>query len=179
MTGDNFIHTPKEDWQVKEIEEGLSRVNVFGYLTAVILFVALILLFLFCNKAQAQNIPCPAVDLDIIATIESSNNPLAYNKKSGAVGMYQITPICLKEYNAYHRGKEIALNGLYSPQVARLVADWYINHRIPQMLRFYGLNDNITNRLWGYNAGIGRVKQGFMPEETRNYIAKYERMVNK
>ena len=35
-----------------------------------------------------------AVDMSIIATIESSNNPAAYNERTNATGLYQITPIC-------------------------------------------------------------------------------------
>ena len=42
------------------------------------------------------------IDSNIIAYIESSNNPLAYNKRTGAKGLYQIVNICLEDYNNYH-----------------------------------------------------------------------------
>ena len=117
------------------------------------------------------------VELSIISYIESSNNPMAYNKVSQARGLYQITPICLKEYNQWHRGENIALNALYSPIVARRVAKWYIDVRIPQMLKAYGLSDNLKNRLWAYNTGIGMVKRNIMPRETKQYILKYEKLL--
>ena len=117
------------------------------------------------------------VELSIVSYIESSNNPMAYNKVSQARGLYQITPICLKEYNQWHKGENIALNALYSPVVARKVAKWYIDVRIPQMLKAYKISDNLKNRLFAYNAGIGLVKRGIMPEETRQYISKYKRLL--
>ena len=117
------------------------------------------------------------VEFSIISYIESSNNPMAYNKVSQARGLYGITPICLKEYNQWHREDKIALNALYIPVVARKVAKWYIDIRIPQMLRAYGLSDNLKNRLWAYNAGIGMVKRGIMPRETKQYILKYEKLL--
>ena len=55
----------------------------------------LIILFSSCNMQPAR----AEVDLTIIAQIESSGNPNAYNKSSGAIGLMQITPICLEEFN--------------------------------------------------------------------------------
>ena len=113
------------------------------------------------------------VDMSIIAIIESNNNPLAYNRKSGARGMYQITEICLKDYNAWHPTAKMPVNALFKPVEARKVAEWYLSIRIPQMLRYYGLNDTLENRLICNNAGIGNLVKGIIPKETRNYILKY------
>jgi hypothetical protein len=54
-----------------------------------------------------------------------------------------------------------------------------MNTRIPQMLKAYKIPDTIDNRLWAYNAGIGNVKKGRLPKETRNYIRKYHKLENR
>jgi len=116
-----------------------------------------------------------SIDLGVIASIESSNNPMAYNKRTQARGLYQITPICLKDYNNFHE-RRILKDDLFKPSMARNVADWYVNVRIPCMLKHYGIKDTIENRLWCYNAGIGKVIKGIMPKETREYIKKYHKL---
>jgi hypothetical protein len=140
------------------------------------LILAIVVAILCCiNWTFAQE----EVNLDIIAQIESSNNPLAYNAKSGASGMFQLMPCVVEEYNAWHPASKIAFKAVFSPVVARSVAKWYLDTRIPQMLRFYGISDTLENRLWAYNAGIGRVVKGIMPQETKNYIAKYHKLADK
>ena len=129
-------------------------------------------LCLFCivaGRAEAS------VDLAIIQHIESNGNVYAYNKASEARGLYQITPICLKEYNNYHKDATISLKGLYEPIQAYKVAYWYLNIRIPQLLKHYHKEVNLNNILIAYNAGIRAVIKGYMPKETRDYIRKYNK----
>ena len=139
-----------------------------------IILIALVLFAMFLSffppKARAE-----MVNLRIIAQIESSNNPLAYNHSSQAVGLYQITPICLNDYNLTHKIC-YELTDLLSPKFNRLVAEWYLNKRIPQMLKAHRLPINLNTILWAYNAGVGRVKKGILPEETKNYIKKYAKL---
>lgn len=139
------------------------------FLPAVILM-TLIIASLAASLARGED----PVDLAIIAWIESSNNPLAYNAKSGACGMYQITAICLTEYNRLNPGRKMTRKALFDPKKAILVSDWYVNRRIPQMLQAFRLPDTLDNRLWCYNAGIGLCRKGIMPKETKNYIKKYK-----
>lgn len=113
------------------------------------------------------------VDMGIIADIESSGHPDAYNRHSGAVGLCQITAVVLKEYNIKHKTGH-TMKELYTAGFNMAVADWYMNVRIPQMLRAYNIEDTTRNRLWAYNAGIGNVVKHRMPEETKSYIVKYE-----
>ena len=112
--------------------------------------------------------------LSIIAIIESSNNPLAYNQKTQARGLYQITPICLKEWNNFHSSEHYTLNDLFNPQVNEKIAKWYLTKRIPQMLRYYKKPVTIENILICYNAGIKYVLKGEIPKETKEYIQKYK-----
>jgi soluble lytic murein transglycosylase-like protein len=110
-----------------------------------------------------------------IIQIESNGNPRAYNKSSGARGLCQITQICLNEWNNYKAGAWGLLLpvDLWNPDINLAVATWYINERIPQMLKFYDIKDTIENRLRAYNSGIGTLVKGRYPQETRDYVRKY------
>ncbi len=126
------------------------------------------LIFSLCHMAWAEDI-----DLSIIARIESSGNPHAYNPRTKAVGVYQITPICLKDYNNHHKVK-FTIQDMYNPDKAYIVANWYLNKRIPQMLRHYHITDVTRHRLICYNYGIGHLRKGdSLPIETKDYIKKY------
>jgi hypothetical protein len=135
--------------------------------------VALFLLFCW-GLAQANEV----IDLSVIVQIESSGNPYAYNPRTKAHGLYQILKICLIDYNNYH-AKKYTLKDLYNPAKARKVADWYLHHRIPEMLKFYGKERTIENILICYNAGIKYAVKRIKPRETRNYIKKYKRLARR
>lgn len=136
---------------------------------AIYVCVAIILgmVFLGCDVAHAEDI-----DLGIIVNIESSGHTDAYNRDSRAVGLCQITPMVLKEYNSYNF-MGMTTKDLFIAENNIIVADWYLNKRIPSMLRILGISDNFKNRLWAYNAGIGNVRKGIYPKETKEYIIKY------
>jgi len=128
---------------------------------------AAVLLILINTTAQA------AVNLETIKQIESSGNPRAYNKTSHARGLYQITPIVLKDYNIYNKPRYNPAD-LFTPAVNLKIAGWYLNVRIPQMLRYYNKPICINNILIAYNAGINYVVKGKkLPAETINYINNY------
>lgn len=112
------------------------------------------------------------INTGLIAQIESGGHPDAYNRHSKAVGLCQITPIVLKEYNNRY-GLWYKQEHLYNTDFNFIVADWYINKRIPFIFKHLWIDDNIKNRLWAYNAGVGKVKRGIMPQETKEYIEKY------
>jgi len=137
------------------------------------LAVFVILILAFSTTVFSEEV---AVNMTAIATIESSNNTEAYNERSQARGLYQITPICLADYNQYHKDK-IHLNQLFIREYNLEVANWYMNKRIPQLLIHYGLTDTLNNRLIAYNAGISYlIKNKTIPTETSNYIKKYNRL---
>jgi len=156
-----------------------------------VMLVIVICISVSCAKADE-------IDLSIVAQIESSGNPNAYNKRSGAIGLCQITKICLTEFNAlydkqnffcaertakteYLNQKKINhekynIGDLYNPTINIEVADWYLNIRIPQLLKYYKKPVTLENILWAYNAGIGNVVKNRMPLETKNYIKKYKKL---
>jgi hypothetical protein len=116
------------------------------------------------------------IDLDIIKQIESSNNPLAYNKTTKATGIFQVTPICLLEYNNYNKTDYI-LSDMYNPILCHKVAEWYLNKRIPQMLKYYNKPVTLETVLVCYNAGVAYVVHNKpLKTETINYIRKYKQI---
>ncbi len=122
---------------------------------------------------------CIQVNPGAIAQIESSNNPRAYNQRSKARGLCQITPVCLKEYNNYHTVK-YTLDDLFNAHINIQIADWYLNKRIPTLLAYYHIPDTIENRLIAYNYGIGHLLRGDpLPQKTINYIKKYSKIIRK
>lgn len=132
------------------------------------------------------------IDLEVIAQIESSNNPAAFNEKSGARGLCQITPICLKDYNEAHpKLPPLILQDLFSRAVSLEIAGWYLDKRIPGLLGFLGVPATTMTILFSYNWGPGHVSAWYktadnqelktltrVPRETVNYYKKYCQIVN-
>jgi soluble lytic murein transglycosylase-like protein len=132
---------------------------------------ALIFLLIFHSSAYAEKY----VKIGRIIKIESSGNPNAYNPGSGARGLCQITAICLKEWNNFHPAQKYSANQLFNPEINMKIAEWYLNVRIPQMLKHYGKEVNIKNIIICYNAGINYVINRNKPlkKETADYLMKY------
>ncbi len=164
----------------------LKKENEAGIIIFVCILLALFIL-LFASTAQAQL--APAIDMHRIMMIESGGNSDAVNKSSNAIGLFQITKICMDDFNMLNRNNrcevEEIIGGhkqtcylnydvadLFNININYEIANWYINTRIPQLLRHYGHDDTVTNRLISYNCGISCVGKR-LPRETRNYIKKY------
>lgn len=118
------------------------------------------------------------VDMNKIYSIESSNNPNAYNHNSGARGLGQVTSVGLADYNQLNPKAPYKQEQLFDPVVNSQVSNWTMNQRIPQMLNAYSIPDTVENRLIAYNWGIGNLRkmtqgQAQLPLETSNYIKKY------
>lgn len=114
------------------------------------------------------------VDMEKIYLIESSGNPNAWNKGEDARGLGQIRPIVLKEWNNYNPKDQHIADDLFNSAVNKKIANWYMNKRIPQMLKYFGVPDTAENRIIAYNAGINyHVKGKELPKITKNYLKKY------
>ena len=142
----------------------------------------LIMLVLFwAAPAYAQ----AGIDLKAIKVIESSNNPLAYNAKTRCYGLYQISEICLKDFNNFH-GTAYRPRDLFNPLLNKRISAWYFK-RIEKMLKFYGVPVSLAAVLASYNWGIGNVldwhKEGGefrrLPGMTRAYIRKYQKLAHR
>lgn len=113
------------------------------------------------------------INLDVIAQIESSGNASAIGDGGKALGLYQIHPPVIIEYNRakhVHKAHSCALE----PRCATQVAEWYLGVRIPQILHWMKKPVTTQNILICWNAGCGRIANP--PAIIRNYLAKYERL---
>jgi soluble lytic murein transglycosylase-like protein len=133
------------------------------------LILAAIILLLNSGISHASEM----VEMRIISKIESNNNPLAVGS-SGEIGQYQVMPCVLKEYNKYNN-KHYTMSDMKNALRCYTVSFWYINIRIPQMLKYYHKPITVDHILWAYNAGIGNVTKNIKPNSTKNYIRKYHR----
>ena len=105
-----------------------------------------------------------------IEDVESGGNPLAESLK-GAVGLMQIRQPALDDYNNAHN-EGLTMDDMEDVSSNRKVGRWYISKRIPQMLSKSRIPVTLDNVLWAYNAGISKIQQGIMPQETKEYIPK-------
>ena len=113
------------------------------------------------------------IDLDRIAQIESSGKDDAVGDNGLALGRFQIHSPVVKEYNAY-TGSKLKHKDMLNGETASIVADWYLNKRIPQMLNYFKIPDTLENRIISYNAGIGTLtNEKKIPKTTSDYIKKY------
>jgi soluble lytic murein transglycosylase-like protein len=68
--------------------------------------------------------------LKALAIVESGNNPLAYNKKENAAGLYQIRPIYLKDVNRFSK-EQFNLADRFDPVKSARIVTLYLQHYCP------------------------------------------------
>lgn len=127
-----------------------------------------------------------SICMEIIYTIESSNNPDAVSP-TGARGIGQIMKATWDECT-----EDMQVDWEYcscwdDEEKNKAVSNYYVNMKIPKYLRYYEIPDTIETRLAAYNCGIGRLKKAYqkygsqweygVPEETQQYIHKYNKYV--
>lgn len=110
-----------------------------------------------------------SVDMDKIAMIESSGCRELVGDNGKALGCYQLHEGVVKEYNLKHK-TAFKHKDVMSKVIGLRVADWYMNRRIPAMLKHYGIVDTIETRISAYNMGIKAVIKG---KRAVSYIRKY------
>ncbi len=130
-------------------------------------------LVLVLNTAYAS------VNLEALSSIESSGNPRAFNSRTNCFGLFQISIVCLQDYNSRNK-TAYTTEDLFDPEVNRRIAAWYLDwlrHALPR----FGVPADLKNILAAYNWGIGNVarwhKAGadpqLLPRETARYVQKY------
>jgi len=128
---------------------------------------------------QSENI-----DLNKIYQIESSGGKDLWNERTRARGHFQFVEKTWNEM-VQRLGKNWDWwNDSMDYNKSRIVADFYLNNRIPQMLNYYKIPDTIETRIGAYNWGIGYVKKtwekygeewlSYSPSETQEYVRKYK-----
>ena|SRR3990167_3815804 len=132
-----------------------------------------LILTIFCILLNSAICRADEIDdlIPAIIQIESGGNPRAVSPK-GAIGILQITPIVLEEYNQVE--KRIIKGPLFDPQVNIEYGQWYLRR-----LKDHYLKDKYTieRMLAAYNGGITRLRDvnydvSKMSSETKNYVKK-------
>ena len=113
-----------------------------------------------------------------VIQVESGGDPSAVSP-AGAVGLMQITPIVLKEFNETPHLPCYEPHKLYIPWVNKFIGTWYL-----QRLYYHYGCETVEQILAAYNGGPTRLrKNNFdikkMPRETRDYVTKVLREYNK
>jgi hypothetical protein len=132
--------------------------------------IATALVSFLCLNSRAEYVP--HVKMDKISEIESNTNDSAVNRREGAYGRYQIRQCVVTEYNRAH-GTAWKVSDMTNHEISSSVADWYMHHRIPEMLLSNGFRPTESLLIWSWNAGIKSVIDNRMPPVTMRYLAKY------
>lgn len=187
----NFDLSPKQAWKKQRDTEAqlLKGIRISMYVpeelpitpeehdrfkSAVILWVSIIGCVVIMTIAGCHTAHAEKVDMAKIAMIESSGCKHKVGDDGNSTGCYQVSKGALAEYNQFNH-KHVQTSDLLNDRTCYAVANWYMNTRIPQMLRHNDIDDTLVSRLWAYNAGIGNVVKCRMPKITAQYIAKYRR----
>lgn len=118
-----------------------------------------------------------AIDISAIAIIESGNNPAAVNLKDPSYGLYQISPIALKDWNQLHPSQRYGIKELLNPEVNATIARWLFTERLPNLLRAYGRPVDAPHLILAYNCGIKCAVDNRWPSTSKAYLAKYRKIV--
>lgn len=109
------------------------------------------------------------LNIDSFIQIESSGNPFAENKRSGARGLMQIVPSVLKEWNHFHPNQKYELDDLFNSRINVKIGTWYLDKIKNHYLPYYGIKPSIENIIIAYNWGIGNLKK---TTENRNNLLR-------
>lgn len=153
------MHNPNHYRSEEKIAQDRTQLIVLLYTVIVLL------MLLLAIKCQASE----TIDLDIVAEIESSHNSKAVNGK--AIGLYQITPSCLRDFNIQTKSN-IKSDQLFDPVYNTLIADYYLNKRLPELLIDKNKPVTVDNLLVAYTWGIKHVGEA-LPKEVRDYVIRY------
>lgn len=115
------------------------------------------------------------VDLGAISSIESANDPRAINKDEGSYGLFQISPVALKDFNQ-RVGANLTMQDMMREEKNAHVAIWLLEVRIPELLEHYGKPVTTKNTIVAYNCGISCLDRKTLPRTTQKYLAKYRRL---
>lgn len=110
-------------------------------------------------KAAALRNGLTVIEGFTIVHIESDFRPDAYNRIGDAVGLTQITPPCLAEYNNMH-GTNYSMKDMKNPSLNLEVGFWYYNRILTHYDNCYGYITRTTEKTKirdayiAYNVGV-------------------------
>ena len=143
-------------------------------------FIAIVVAVIVFSLITLVAVNCGAdeIDMSIIAQIESSNNPDAYNVLSKATGIYQMRKIAwIDVQNHYPKLKKYSYKYAFDKTITTIFAEKYfcILHKY---MTYYKIPPTTTNYLIAYHDGIGNLRKYLagkrqLGNEMKGYIGKY------
>jgi soluble lytic murein transglycosylase-like protein len=130
------------------------------------------------NKYYLEKLVNEKEFYNAIMHVESRGNPQAYRKDTKATGLFQITPIVLKEWNENHREK-YNQKDIFNHCTNTKIANWYMKERLMNhYFPVYNIEPHPENLLTAWNWGIGnlckikdaRTNFNKLPNETKVFI---------
>lgn len=173
---ENYLQDRWEDlyWWIRDADLRAPVTHMAFWVTVMVIGV-MFWIFIFMTFApMVRYVFADQINLDVIAQIESNNNPTAVGK-AGEIGTFQIMPCVLADYNRYN-ASNFNRNALFCHETNKTVARWYMFVRVPQMLKFYGIPVTTENVIYAWNCGIGNVVKGRIPKSTKEYMSKYSKL---
>jgi len=134
----------------------------------------LILLIIIILAIFVTNALCE-IDERAHIMIESSGNQYAVGK-DGERGLYQCSPIGLRDYNNSHPECPLTPDDLFSRVWSHKVWNWMVTVMIPRRLEFYQVEITDTNVLFAYNLGCYALSTG---KTNPRYVERYYEAVGK
>jgi hypothetical protein len=119
--------------------------------------------------------------LNALITVESSNNPRAFNHHTKARGLTQITPIAWKELSKHYRSKYkdyYYKEDIFNPDIARQAGEDYL-YLIQIHLKAKGIPVTLDNVLASYVWGHENLKKYGLdnaPGVVKKYIRDIKRL---
>ena len=130
-------------------------------------------MFLLMNTGFAHG---SQINMKAIRQIESSDCVFKVGRYEDARGCYQLTKWVIRDWNHYHPYELYTMETAAEDAANEKIASWYLNKRIPAMIRAYGKPVTTDNILIAYNAGIKYVVNGEeIPKITKQYLIKYRK----
>lgn len=121
--------------------------------------------------------------LSALIMVESSNNPMAFNHRTKARGLTQITPIAWKELVKHHRAKYSPLSyrqDIFDPAVARMAGEDYL-YIIQLHLKAKNIPVTLDHVLAAYVWGHDNLKKYGLknaPRVVKKYIRDIKRLAH-
>lgn len=160
------------NWTIKKGSKmKTNNTNTIRFKRLKMVLQGVIVLLVVCSAVKGFAGSSMVIDLNMIAIIESSGNPLAIGDNGKAIGLYQLHAPVVKDYNLKH-GTAYSHKQMHNAVVSSQVANWYLNVEIPRLLKHYKKAVTTENVLTAYNMGIGNVLKG---RKAVKYIAKYNK----
>ena len=117
------------------------------------------------------------IDYHAISWIESRCNQYAERHvgSDNSWGEFQITRVVLEEYNNHHH-TGYTTQDLLDLAINENIAHWYMEVRIPQLLRHFGLPVTVDNCIICWNGGIRAAIHHHLSRITKRYIKEYHKL---